>query len=96
MAGPGLTDRVGGMCGMQSTPWLSWLFFLSATWPLEVLEPRMKGHRKLPELIWDWHADGLGRPHQHLHHDGTAAPVTGQAVEGSGNMYGGVAVRAVR
>lgn len=95
MAGLGLTDRIGSMRGMQSTPRLSWPFFLSAAWPLVALEPRIKGHRKLPELILDWHVDGLGRPHQHLHHNGTAA-VTGQAVEGSGNMYGRVMVRAVR
>lgn len=94
MAGRGWTDRVEGMCGMQSTPRPSWPLFLSAAWPLVALKLRIKGHRKLPELILEWHVDGLGRPHQHLHHGGTAS-VTGQAVEGSGNMYGRVTVRAI-
>ena len=59
------------------------------------LKPRIKGHRKLPALILDRHVDGLGRPHQHLYHHGTAA-VTGQAIQGSGNTYGLVMVKAVR
>lgn len=74
---------------------LSWPLFLSAAWPFVVLKPRIKGHRKLPELILDRHVDGLGRPHQHLHHNGTAA-VTGQAIQGSGNTYGWIVVRAAR
>lgn len=95
MAGPGLTDRVEGMCGMQSAPQPSWPLFLSAAWPLVALKLRIKGHRKLPELILEWHLDGLGRPHQHLHH-GSAASMTGQATEGSGNMYARVTARAAR
>lgn len=89
MAGPGLTDRIEGMRGMQSTPQPSWPLFLSAAWPLVALKLRIKGHRKLPELILEWHLDGLGRPHQRLHHDSTAS-MTGQATERPGNMYGGV------
>lgn len=45
-------------------------------------------------LILDRHVDGLGRPHQHLYHHGTAA-VTGQAIQGSGNAYALVMVKAV-
>lgn len=70
---------------MQSTPQPAWPLFLSAAWPLVALKLRIKGHRKLPELILERHVDGLGRPHQHLHHDGTASE-TGQ--DRSGNMYG--------
>ncbi len=85
-----------GVCAACRAPrGLAWPFFLSAAWPLAVLKPRIKGHRKLPGLILDWHVDGLGRPHQHLHHSGTAA-LTGQAIQGSGNTYGWVMLRAVR
>lgn len=77
---------------MQSSPQPSWPLFLSAAWPLVALKLRIKGQRKLPELILEWHVDGLGRPHQHLHHDGTAS-VTGQ--DGSGNTDGRVTARAV-
>lgn len=91
-----MTDRAGGMCGTSSAPGgLSWPFFLSAAWPFVALKPRIKGHRKLPVLILDRHVDGLGRPHQHLHHYGTAA-ATVQAIQGSGNTYGWVMARAVR
>lgn len=74
---------------------LSWPFFLSVAWPCLVLKPRIKGHRKLQALILDRHVDGLGRPHQHLHPIGTAA-MTRQAIQGAGNTYGWVMVRAVR
>lgn len=84
MAAPGLTDRVGGYAWhAKRPPGLSWPLFLSAAWPLVVLKPRIKGHRKLPDLILDWHVDGLGRPRQHLHHNSIAA-ATGQALQGSG------------
>lgn len=79
----------------QAPRGFSWPFFLSAAWHFVVLKPRTKGHRKLLALILDRHVDGLGRPHQHLHHNDTAA-VTGQAIQGSGNTYGWVMVRAVR
>ena len=85
-----MTDRAEGMWGMQSPPQPSWPLFLSATWPLVALKLRIKGHRKLPELILEWHVDGLGRPHQHLHYDATAS-VTGQ--DRSGKTNGRVTAR---
>lgn len=92
MAGPGSADRVEGMRGMQRSPQPSRPLFLSAAWPLVALKLRIKGHRKLPGLILAWHVDGLGRPHQHLHHGGTAR-VTGH--DRSGNTDGRVTARAL-
>lgn len=90
-------DRQTGP-GVCVTCWaprgLSWPFFLSATWSFVALKPRIKGHRKLPVLILDKHVDGLGRPHQHLHHH-SMAYVTGKAIHGSESTYGWVMVRAV-
>lgn len=63
MAAPRLIERVGGVCvARRAARGLSWPFFLSAAWPLAVLKPRIKGHRKLPRLILAWHVDGPGRP----------------------------------
>lgn len=95
MAGLRLTDRVGGMRGMPSTPGALMAVLPVCSLAFSGFKARIKGHRKLPELILDRHVDGLGRPHQHLHQNGTAA-VTGQAIQGSGNTYGWVMVRAVR